>query len=53
MSFGIKKATAGAPMSGKCQQIHANGKKNGDARGPDRPGQASKATRGDTKGPGR
>lgn len=53
MSFGIRKANAGAPVSGRAQQLVSNGKKNADARGTSRPGQGSKHTRGDTKGPAR
>jgi hypothetical protein len=52
MSFGIKKATNGAPVSGRAQQLASNSKQNKDNRGTARPGQGSKS-RGDTKAPGK
>jgi hypothetical protein len=53
MSFGIKKATAGAPVSGAASNLRRVRVRTEITKGERRPPQDSKHTRGDTKGPGR
>lgn len=53
MSFGIRKATAGAPVSGKASELRKVRQVNEATKGGRRPPQDSKHTRGDTKGPSR
>lgn len=53
MSFGIRKATNGAPVSGKASNLRKVRAASEAAKGGRRPPQDSKHTRGDTKRPER